>query len=277
MDARYLRLYSNLGLPLPAGEKVVIEVAVMDGLLPDMHLAYTGGRMVVPSPTLHQAPAELSEAEIFGQSVALLLGEKAVDEWQNTLFAPGEGMNRAIMAAGLRVWQLWEFAGPLAAGRHEIVKWLYVDPLEKSQETNKRLPKSYEQICSVYWSWKLSPASLSFLLTCTDIDLEPLMYAQRAPIYLRDLARPAYTRPTSADWQPEYQAAGAWGEALALATVVEYAVADYGRARLPELLHAFSQHHRWGTLIPAVFGVSADEFEAGWQRHLAEQYGVSIP
>jgi hypothetical protein len=30
----------------------------------------------------------------------------------------------------------------------------------------------------------------------------------------------------------------------------------------------------WETLAPAVFGVAAAEFEAGWFRYLAERYGI---
>jgi hypothetical protein len=30
-------------------------------------------------------------------------------------------------------------------------------------------------------------------------------------------------------------------------------------------------------LIPAVFGVSLAEFEAGWHSHLAEQYNIAPP
>jgi hypothetical protein len=54
-----------------------------------------------------------------------------------------------------------------------------------------------------------------------------------------------------------------------LEPVMEYAAATYGPPRIPVLVAALNQHERTETLIPAVFGVSADEFEAGWQIYLS--------
>jgi hypothetical protein len=56
---------------------------------------------------------------------------------------------------------------------------------------------------------------------------------------------------------------------VALATLIEYAVATYGHERLPGLVAGLGQSESWGTLIPAVYGVSSAEFEAGWQAYLA--------
>jgi hypothetical protein len=61
---------------------------------------------------------------------------------------------------------------------------------------------------------------------------------------------------------------------VALATVMEYAAAAYGPERIPLLLAEAGRQEGWATLIPAVFGVSADEFEAGWRAYLVEHYGV---
>lgn len=58
-------------------------------------------------------------------------------------------------------------------------------------------------------------------------------------------------------------------------TVVEYAVATYGRATLPRLLTALGEQASWRTLLPAVFGVSTEKFEAGWQAYLTARYGDS--
>jgi hypothetical protein len=55
--------------------------------------------------------------------------------------------------------------------------------------------------------------------------------------------------------------------------LTEYAVAIHGRECLPTLLEALGKHNTWEGVIPGVFGVSDDEFEAGWQAYLADQYG----
>jgi hypothetical protein len=71
--------------------------------------------------------------------------------------------------------------------------------------------------------------------------------------------------------------AGGWSHratAVALATVLEYAAATYGPEHIPVLVAEAGRDELWATLIPAVFGVSVDEFETGWQSYLAQQYGV---
>ena len=65
------------------------------------------------------------------------------------------------------------------------------------------------------------------------------------------------------------------GQTVVLATMVEYAVVTYGRERLPTLVAGLGQYESWETLIPAVYGVSPTEFEAGWQVYLAAHYGVA--
>jgi hypothetical protein len=59
-----------------------------------------------------------------------------------------------------------------------------------------------------------------------------------------------------------------------LATLIEYAVATYGREHLAALMAGLGQYESWDTLLPGVFGVSAAEFEAGWQAYLTAHYDV---
>jgi hypothetical protein len=58
------------------------------------------------------------------------------------------------------------------------------------------------------------------------------------------------------------------GEAVAMATVIDYIVTTDGPERLPTLIAALGQHDSWETLAPALFGRSSAEFEADWQKHL---------
>jgi hypothetical protein len=64
------------------------------------------------------------------------------------------------------------------------------------------------------------------------------------------------------------------GQTIAGVTVIEYAVATYGREHLPALVAGLGQSESWDTLLPAIFDVSAAEFEAGWQAYLTAHYGV---
>lgn len=60
---------------------------------------------------------------------------------------------------------------------------------------------------------------------------------------------------------------------MAAATIINFGMCAYGRDKLPTLLAALAQYDSWHVLIPAVFGVSAEEFEHDWQEHLRARYG----
>ncbi|MBI3959489.1 MAG: hypothetical protein HY328_11840 [Chloroflexi bacterium] len=64
--------------------------------------------------------------------------------------------------------------------------------------------------------------------------------------------------------------------AVATATLLEYATRRYGSGRVAVLLAKLSHLMTWQTLIPAVFDVPAEEFEAGWRAWLAQEYGVNL-
>jgi hypothetical protein len=61
-----------------------------------------------------------------------------------------------------------------------------------------------------------------------------------------------------------------WIDLLAFETVLDYVVATYGADALPALVEGFRRYDTWNTLIPAIFGVSVEEFERGWQGYLAK-------
>lgn len=55
-------------------------------------------------------------------------------------------------------------------------------------------------------------------------------------------------------------------------TLVSYAIEDYGRSTLPVIVESMNLYDSWNELIPAVFGVPPEEFEAAWQAYLADEY-----
>lgn len=63
--------------------------------------------------------------------------------------------------------------------------------------------------------------------------------------------------------------------ALAVTTLLAYGTKVYGPGRLPLLLEELAHYVVWADLIPKVFGVPAEEFEAGWQEWLAEEYEMA--
>jgi len=57
-----------------------------------------------------------------------------------------------------------------------------------------------------------------------------------------------------------------------VATILDYVAATYGEGKVPEFISALGQSSSLDTLIPALFGVSAANFEVGWQAYLVERY-----
>jgi hypothetical protein len=51
-----------------------------------------------------------------------------------------------------------------------------------------------------------------------------------------------------------------------------YIAAIHGRDEIPRFMHGLSQHEGWDELIPAVFGVTVEEFEAGWNQWIDTHY-----
>jgi hypothetical protein len=52
--------------------------------------------------------------------------------------------------------------------------------------------------------------------------------------------------------------------------LIAYGMYAYGHDRLPALVEGLRRTQGWEELIPAVFGVTAEEFEEGWQHGAAE-------
>lgn len=227
--------------------------------------------MTVAAPALYTAPLTLSETVILSQAVMLLLGTKVLQEWSQTVAMPDEEIRWSLMTNALRLWQIWETGGPLAIGRREIVQGLYNTQQDLSDRaTRRQLPSNYDQICTAWQTWHLSAKRL-IPLACSDEDPE-FWYAQPAPLRLKDLARPLGPADIWLNKKTDEP-----GEVVALATMLEYVVAEYGGSSLPALLTAFGHHRTWETLIPTVFNTSAAEFEHGWHQYLVDHDGVVLP
>jgi hypothetical protein len=221
--------------------------------------------ITVRSPSLLSAPVEMTNATVFFQSVvyplSVLLVTEIIDQhphrwkWAVMYWLP--------VIDALRLWALWEAEGPLADGREAVVRWLYQNAQAKSVAARQALPVGHEHLCRTYRIWDKSPALMSIPLSCSDTNAIPWLSGHYPALPTR-LGGQFYAELGLAE--------DAMGSRVALETVIEYVVAAYGRDHLPHLIAALGEHTGWQTLIPAVFDVSASEFEAGWQAYLAERY-----
>jgi hypothetical protein len=229
--------------------------------------------LVVASPATYLAPVELSEGDLLAQSVVLsLLSESAAQaveaRWQPLL-------------DGLFLWQLWEADLPLTVWREPLVKWILAALENPQADTSSGEPAFSMELCALYQLWMMSPLDIKIPVFCDKtiwakeyLTLWKVSY--QPPMTLTQLVpgvvRPRdYTLPLEYTFSPVHP-----GSAVVLATVIDYAATTYGREGLALLLSSLHDHQGWATLAPAVFGVSAAGFEAGWRSYLVERYNVSL-
>jgi hypothetical protein len=268
LDLLYDKIRRDFGLPITdAHENPTIEIAT-DGLPKGYALYFTERKIMVPSPTLLSVPAEMTDATVFYQSVVYPLTSLALMDYSG--FYSGKwkiGITHWWpVVSAVRLWELWEAGGPLAAGREDTVYWLYQNAEAVSPDTRKAVPEGYDPLCRLYRVWNLSPLEMSIPLFCNELDDR-----QRSPWSYPTIP----TRLHGLTYLDAHQGltADASYDTIGAETVIEYIVATYGRDHLPRLLAALGEHTDWQTLIPAVFDLSADEFEAGWRTYLATRYG----
>jgi hypothetical protein len=277
VDALYARMRGNLGLAaLPLTEKAQLMIDPMQppGEI-ESYLRYQR-RLVVPSPALYLAPVELTDEEILTQGLTLALLESLLRE-ANYVYNMHEAWQPLL--GGWRLWQLWDANLSLGHWRTEVVKWLFVDlRMGAAHYHSTALPDHYSQLCAIHALWMVQPMEIGIPTWCQRMWnghwYAPPGLLQNPPVTLAALHVPAKDYNYSA---LNSQSDNAYhpGSTVALATLIEYIVATWGHDHLPRFLAGLARYDSWETLVPAVFGISASEFEAGWQGHLARHYGVT--
>jgi hypothetical protein len=287
LDARFVELH-RLFLGEPPIDKltVVVDPAQAPG---EIASRVTGDEpLVVASPAAYLAPVAISQADLLAQSVVLALLDDL--SAQTLLHNNGVGktqnqVRRARMwqvLNGVLLWQLWATDLPLAVWRKPVVQWVYSNVPEPI-DTDSVVPDFQPALCVQHQLWLTSPLAVQIPLSCDTPDRQEQYLVWRyfypRPVRLAQLGQLAM--PIAADAAPALQSVVDWprhpAAVVALATLVEYAAAAHGPERIPLLLAEAGRHEDWATLIPAVFGVSVGEFEAGWQAYLTAHDGLDLP
>jgi hypothetical protein len=218
----------------------------------------------------------VSDADLLAQAVVLgLLDELVTQAGQHYSLPP----RWQPLLDGVRLWQLWNTDLPLAVWRVPVVQWLYANAPATGLDGSTRPLRWGFEFCRVHRLWMASPVEveIEIPLACSGRDgpdwALPVFY--RPPWRLAQLVRPrseweSFTLEASSRGGMDGQLYD--GEAVGLATVLEYAAATYGRTQVPVLLAHASTYDSLAALVPAVFGVSAEAFETGWHAYLAETY-----
>lgn len=273
IDALYAAMQRDFGVPLAATpQKLIIEVSVSQNPgLASFHLA-ENGRLSIASPAVYQAPIALTDADLLAQSIVLSLLDRLIRQ-ASEYYALGSTWQPLLQ--GIQLWQLWHLDLPLSVWREDVVRWIYIERPATALGQPIPLPTRYPELCVAHQIWMSSPLEIAIPLVCAQHEWEyayfPLWRGHTPPTRLAQLAALAPPKEISS-------LSGRWdratypGQVVVLAVLIEYSVATYGREQLPTLLASLSQYNTWETLIPAVYGVSANEFEADWPTYIATHY-----
>lgn len=260
LEAMYADLYAALGLAVEADPGAPDgRLQVVLGAENAVVWHRVGGRVALPSPGYLAAGETWDASDLLRQGWQVALLDGAV--WDaGAVHAIPEGWLPVLH--GLRLWLLWDAGGPLAEGRQEIVAWL-------STKEPDRLPESAAmELCRRYGLWGRSPLDYSIPVGCTPVyNAVPFTLPVEIRLYPLGLPEsPGDPESLSRIWVNQ-------ARNLSLALFIQYAADNYGRQSIPDLLAALKEHNSWRTLIPAVFAVSVEEFEAGWRAWLGKAYG----
>lgn len=275
LERLYPTLYAAFFVgPLPAPKWVIrVDPAHTPG-------DFTGWQnvqdpIVVASPAIYLAPSDMTPEALLNQSIVLvLLDEFEAQVAMQTSYRPGYGefslaVHRWAIARGVSLWQMWASDLPLAQWRVPVVQRVFADRhLDPSQPYVE--PAFESDLCAMHRLWMVSPIYLQLPFAC-DAGFEQSAVIQR---WLESRPQRSFGPLPLTD---RYILAGDSLHSTretGLATAMEYAAASYGPERIPVLLAAMDQYGRWETLVAEVFGVSAEQFEAGWADYLATHYGI---
>jgi hypothetical protein len=282
LDARYGELH-QLVLGEPPSHKLTMVVDPAQAPSEVAHRASSIDPLVVASPAVYLTPETISDAELLAQSLLLALLDDLTDQALRRYDA--DSIQEQILRTrvdqlldGVALWQVWQGELPLARWREPVVQWVFSDARPSAPAPGEVIPSFREELCAMHRLWLPTTLALDLPLTCNDTwDSGRGRYLSwrriaAPPQRLADLSLMT-VEMVLVDFTVSSESVHPAAE-VALATVMEYAAATYGPEQIPILIEEAGQQEGWATLIPAVFAVSAEEFEAGWQTYLATHYGI---
>jgi hypothetical protein len=275
IDDLYLTLARNFGVSLLFSvNKLAVEISMTSIPGRISRQVNTHDPFVVPSPALHRRPVEITDAELIVQSLLFPLLEQVSTQSIQVHQIPERWQP---LLAGLRLWQLWQMDLPLSAWRDEVTTWAYRGLPDKGSVSSAFLPMSYYELCATHGLWMTSPLEIDIPLLCHGLD-RSRTYASwsiilKLPRRLTDVK--IAELPCRVTMMQSLESCSSYlTREIALATLIDYANIAYEPQRIPTLLSQVHEHKGWETLVPTVFGVSAADFEMGWQAYLAERYEI---
>jgi hypothetical protein len=151
------------------------------------------------------------------------------------------------------------------------MRWVLAQP---QAQLYRLEPAFAPQLCAMHRLWISSPQAIQIPLSCAGenrADLAPEeQTVVESPLTLAELLPIDYGPLQLIPPRPAYA-----GAPVVMTTLFDYAAAAYGKPRLVLMVQSLHEHTNWETLTPAVFGLSASDFEQGWRADLAARYPLS--
>ena len=263
-DSLYAQLMQDYGVTRAEdGSKLTVDVRA--DCLPGSLLQEEETRVVVPSPSVYVVPESISHAEILEQTVALELMDSVALQAQHQ-----HDIRRSeALLSGIKLWQLHQMDLPLSPWHDSAVRWIYRADWVGGSDAASNGSEFFSELCAAYSIWMIWPNSIHLPVYCEVRSLGPFVDSARWKS-IRSMG----SHPPALELEGAVRYRTTWaihsGYLLQTYTVVDYAMSLYGRESLPDLVAALGEHGYWAELIPAVYGVSLDEFGRGWQEHVAK-------
>lgn len=257
LDSHYSDLRRAFGLPAPSTvDRIRVEVEIGHGFSDRSQR-----RMQIRSPRLLSIPDGLTDGDVLVQYALFILTEWTITEAQERQSDNGTWQMSGSLRSGLRLWSYEQNGAPLARWQRALTETVLA--------TNEESDEALTALCQRLSVWGSETPGAGPGIPCERMG-SGLGKVDWQAAHLDQLPAPFV------DYAGEspYVQIELPGSSLLLASLLDYATETYGRGRIPVLLGTPVGAGSWQTLIPAVFDVSAEEFEAGWQEWLAEEYGL---
>lgn len=257
LNAAYVDLRRDYGLTA-APHPVTVDLTAAEQ--PYRDGCFWHERLCVASPALTPLPSFVAESEALSLWTLRALAAHARGEaLQDPPLRPGW----QFTSSGLTALQVRRHSERLAAWHGDLARWLYGIEGRTPPPDADQLAQELVELCRTHQV----TAYPSFFAGITHTHL-----CTRPPIWdLKRLLRIPAPQRLDALHMPDVDLTGAapsWLQELAFGTLLDYVTATYGREGIAGLIEGFRQYDTWHALVPAVFGVSAAEFEQGWQAYL---------
>jgi hypothetical protein len=265
LDALYASVRQDYGLPT-AG--VHMTILLSNDWPREADGCRKPNQLGIQSPALALLPPELSESD----ALHLWLLTALVYHARDQAIRVGQfHYNWSYAAAILPHMQIRQHSAPLSAWYSEFTEWLYSVDKRTPKPDEETLKQELAELCTrdEFVSRERLVILLASIGQCSIASVHDMRYlAMHKP---PDQLSQFFLLDAEMMITEHY-----WMHTLAFETLLNYMVATYGRDKLPELIEGFRHYDSWETLVPEVFGISAEEFERGWQEHL-HKLGQHLP